>query len=377
MTRMTAQPASDHAAGIALPFEVHAFQCFVRGLRGVWRDEAYIATVEAARARGAEVTEVDLERGLRGSPGYELYAWLERYSQQLKYYGRGGVVRFMEAHADEARRILDAGARVHPERLKLDPAFEVPAYVRDVDTHQHAGGIFTAAAAALAYEASSTGFSFSLFDSRSPMLVYGEEACRLLADSTGTGRRIVDLGCTIGGSTRALKRALRGAAVIGVDVCGPVLALAHLRTVEQGLEVEYRQRSADALDVEPESVDLVASHWMFHEMPPAAIRRTLREARRVLRPGGAIMVFDMYLRPGGAIGRWLHAGYSARNNEPFAHGYAEMDIAAELEAAGFGEVSMRVAHPEPDARVVAGELPAARTHYITMVTARAGMAGNA
>ncbi|MGE0313356.1 MAG: class I SAM-dependent methyltransferase [Lautropia sp.] len=375
MTGVDATPSRGRrAAGIDLPFEVRAFQSFVRGLRGVWREEAYSATVAAARSAGADRNEVELERRLRGHPAYELYAWLERHSQQLKYYGRGGIVRYMEAHADEAQRLLDAAAACHPERLDLDPAFVVPPYVRDVDTHQHAGGLFAGASAALAYEASSTGFSFSLFDARSPMLVYGEEAVRLLGESGGEGRCIVDLGCTIGGSTRALKRALPAAQVIGVDVCGPVLALAHLRSLEQGLEIAYRQRSADALDLPDAAVDLVASHWLFHEMPPAAIRRTLREARRVLRPNGALIVFDMYLRPGGAIGRWLHAGYAARNNEPFAHTYAEMDIVAELEAAGFRDTSVRLAHPTPDARVAAGELPEARTHYMTMVTARAAFA---
>jgi hypothetical protein len=114
----------------------------------------------------------------------------------------------------------------------------------------------------------------------------------------------------------------------------------------------------------------VASHWLYHEMPPGAIRRSLREARRVLEKGGGFMAYDMYLVPGGAIGRWLQAGYAARNNEPFAHIYAGMDMKAELEDAGFKDVEMRIAHPEPDAAVKAGELPRYRTHYMTMITAR-------
>ena len=361
---------SKSRAGMTLPFEVQALQCFVRGLRGVWREEAYKATVAAARTAGADCTEVQLEQRMRGQPGYELYAWLERYSQQLKYYGRGGLVRYMEAHADEAEQILATGALIHPERLRLDADFIEPDYVRDVDTHQHAGGLFGGAAAALAYEASTTGFSFSLFDAFSPMRVYGDEARRLLGDAADSAVVVVDLGCTIGGSSRALKSALPAARVIGVDVCGPVLALAHLRAVEAAQEIEFRQRSADDLDLADGSVDLVASHWMFHEMPPAAIRRTLREARRVLRPGGALLVYDMYLCPGGTIGRWLHAGYAARNNEPFAYGFAAMDMAAELAAAGFENATSRIAHPRPDEHVLAGELPAARTHYITMITAR-------
>jgi ubiquinone/menaquinone biosynthesis C-methylase UbiE len=326
--------------------------------------------LEAAQRCGADADEAELERRLRGEPAYELYAWLERHSQQLKYYGRGGLVRFMEAHGEQARQMLEAAARVHPERLRLVPDFEVPAYVRDVDTHQHKGGLFGSAAAALAYEASSTGFSFSLFDSRSPMQAYSDAALKLLNSSTGEDCRIVDLGCTIGGSSRALKRALPKAEVIGYDVCAPVLALAHLRSMEQGLEVFYRQGSAESFDCEPSSVDLVASHWLFHEMPPAAIRASLAHSFEVLKPGGGLIIYDMYLRPGGALGKLLHAGYSARNNEPYAHCYAEMDIVAELEKAGFDEVSVRIAHPEPDAQVIAGELPPARTHYISIVTAR-------
>ncbi len=37
-----------------LSFEASAFQCFVRGLRGVWRDEAYRGALEAARRTGSD-----------------------------------------------------------------------------------------------------------------------------------------------------------------------------------------------------------------------------------------------------------------------------------------------------------------------------------
>lgn len=361
---------SEIRSAIPLSADVLAYQYFIRGLRAYWRDQAYQGVVAAAREAGPDVDEAQLERRLRGHPAYELYAWLERHSQQFKYYGRGGIVRFMETHRDEAERMLSEAARIHPERLRLLPGFEVPAYVREVDTHQHARGLDDGAAAALAYEASSSGFSFSLFDSRSPLQVYTDEARRLLGSTSGEGCRIVDLGCTIGGSSRALKRALAQAEVIAYDVCGPVLALAHLRSLEQDLEVFYRQGSAEDFDCEAGSVDLVASHWLFHEMPPSAIRASLAHSHKVLKPGGGLIIYDMYLRPGGALGKLLHAGYSARNNEPYAHCYAEMDIVAELEKAGFDEVSVRVGHPEPDEKVIAGELPPARTHYISMITAR-------
>ena len=119
------------------------------------------------------------------------------------------------------------------------------------------------------------------------------------------------------------------------------------------------------------SADLVASHWLYHEMPPAAVRNSIRDSRRVLRKGGGFIAYDMHLLSGDGIGKWLHAGYGARNNEPFALGYVRIDMKKELEANGFKDVDIRIGHPEPDASVKAGDLPAFRTHYITMITARA------
>ena len=349
-----------------LSFEATAFQCFVRGLRGVWRDEAYRGAVQAALGAASEDPAV-IERHARASAAYGLYAWLERHSQQFKYYGRWGIVRAMEGQKDRLAAILDAAAARHPERLVLDAALAMPDYVREVDTHQHGGGLWSDACDAFAYETSSTGYTFSLFDSGSPLAVYADTA-RAIAPAA---RTVLDLGCTIGGSTRALARAFPAATVTGVDVCAPPLMLAHLRALEQDLVVHWRQQSAEQLSAATASIDLVASHWLYHEMPPAAVRRSLREARRVLRDGGAFMAYDMYLVPGGATGRWLQAGYAARNNEPFAHTYAAMDMQAELEAAGFTDVRMRIAHPQPDAAVQAGALPSLRTHFMTMITARA------
>jgi ubiquinone/menaquinone biosynthesis C-methylase UbiE len=349
-----------------LSFEASAYQCFVRGIRGVWRDEAYKGAVDAATRSGA-AEPAEIERAVRATPAYSLYSWLERHSQQFKYYGRWGIVRWMEERKDALQKVLDEAAKKHPERLKLDPKLEIPQYVRAVDTHQHGGGLFGDAADAFAYETSAGAYSFSLFNPQRPMELYAETAKSLAP----AANRILDLGCTGGHSTRALAKAFPDAIVTGLDVCGPPLMLAHLRSMEQGLAAHFRQESAEKLSDADASVDLVASHWLYHEMPPAAVRKSLKEARRVLKKGGGFMAYDMYLITGGAVGRWLHAGYAARNNEPFAHTYAGMDMKAELEKAGFADVQMSIAHPEPTKEVQAGELPPYRTHYMTMITARA------
>jgi hypothetical protein len=48
-----------------------------------------------------------------------------------------------------------------------------------------------------------------------------------------------------------------------------------------------------------------------------------------------------------------------------------MDMRAELEAAGFRDIDIRLAYPPLDEATAAGGLPAARTHYMTMISALA------
>ena len=92
----------------------------------------------------------------------------------------------------------------------------------------------------------------------------------------------------------------------------------------------------------------------------------------MLKKGGGFMAYDMYLVPGGAIGRWLQAGYAARNNEPFAHTYAGMDMKSRAARRRDSPISRCGSRTRSrDEAVKAGGLPAARTHYMTMITAKA------
>jgi SAM-dependent methyltransferase len=57
-------------------------------------------------------------------------------------------------------------------------------------------------------------------------------------------------------------------------------------------------RFADATDLSPlggETFDLVYSFGLFHHLADESVRASLREAARVLRPGGRVVVFDAIL----------------------------------------------------------------------------------
>ncbi len=50
--------------------------------------------------------------------------------------------------------------------------------------------------------------------------------------------------------------------------------------------------SAECLPLEDHCLDLFAGSYLLHELPAAATFDLLREAHRVLRPGGVVAVID-------------------------------------------------------------------------------------
>jgi SAM-dependent methyltransferase len=97
------------------------------------------------------------------------------------------------------------------------------------------------------------------------------------------GRSVVDIGCGSGSLARAL--AARGARVTGIETSEEQLGDARAR----GDGVEYLVGRAEALPLADAGSDLVVFMRSLHHVPaPAA----LREAGRVLRPGGLVYVAE-------------------------------------------------------------------------------------
>ena len=348
----------------ARSFQSLAFDGFVQGLKGVWRDELYAKVIDEAGATGANSVP-DLERAMAGSPHYAAYAWLERFTQQMSLVGRWGMYRELEPQMETLSAQLDEAAARHPERLNLDPDLPLPDYLTETQIHQYAGGLWESDMGGYTLEGRTLKSSFSLLEPDRPLAWYAE----LIRDTVAPGR-ILDMGCARARGTRAMKRAMPDAEIHGCDLCGPILRLAHLRNLEEDLAITLWQRNAEDPGFEAASFDLVTSHWLIHEMPPAAVRRMIAEGWRLLQPGGTFAMYDMYVTPGGVVGEWLHAGYAARNNEPFAYPVARMDLKAEVTAAGFTDVQVDLSGLQATPAALRGELPENRTHYMSVITGR-------
>ena len=104
---------------------------------------------------------------------------------------------------------------------------------------------------------------------------------------------VIDLGCGPGVSTFELKRNLPAARLIGVDLAPRMLSQARRR---QGCsDVEWLRADAAHLPLTQHSVDACTGHSFLYLVEHR--RAVLDEVRRVLRPGGRLVLMEPHTRP--------------------------------------------------------------------------------
>ena len=114
------------------------------------------------------------------------------------------------------------------------------------------------------------------------------------------GQQLVDVGC--GGGILAEAMAQRGADVTGIDMGEAPLAVAKLHQQESGVEVDYRQSTAEQLaEREAGTYDIVCCLEMLEHVPD---------------PGSVIAACAALARPGGAL------YFSTINRNPKAFAFA-------------------------------------------------------
>lgn len=119
---------------------------------------------------------------------------------------------------------------------------------------------------------------------------------------------ILDVGCGTGSLAIQLAAINPAAVVRGVDFSAGMIMAAREK-LQPGTDVAFEVAAAEDLPFADEAFDLIYSTLSFHHWQDR--RAGISECRRVLRPGGRLVIVDItgdkwYCRMYRACGRWRH-----------------------------------------------------------------------
>ena len=129
------------------------------------------------------------------------------------------------------------------------------------------------------------------------ILTFGREGAmrrKILAHARlQAGEAVLDVGCGTGSLAIEAKRQVGSAGTVcGTDGSSEMIARAAKKARKSGFEIEYESAPAQALPFADGCFDAVLNTLMFHHLPRLSREQCAREMRRVVRPGGRVLVVD-------------------------------------------------------------------------------------
>lgn len=155
------------------------------------------------------------------------------------------------------------------------------------------------------------------------------------------GMRVLDVGCGPGTLALRLKTAVGAEGqVSGIDASPEMIQVAKGKVRKRDVEIDLRVAVAEALPYDDASFDRVTSTLVFHHLPEDVKLASLGEIRRVLAPGGRVVVGDFPAGSGPLLHRVLSRilGHFGQNHG-HSHGHARPLIELMREA-GFGDAEL-------------------------------------
>ena len=318
-----------------------------QGTRVAWYMGHYFAS---ARFRNVPAPKSDaIQKRTRPAPSREaiLTAMAKLFARDLAnveagYYplpddGDGPLIRLLKTSRAYFNDLPSAA-----RRKEKNDGREIARQIRDKDGlpgyflqnfHFQTGGYLT-------------GSSARLYDIQTEVLFSGatnamRRQCLVAMAKYIHGRdqrklAVADVACGTGRLLRFIKQAWPRIRATGVDLSQSYLDEA-ARHIKPFNDVALICANAEKLPFADNSLDIVTTVYLFHEVPAKVRRIIAGELYRVLRPGGLLVFMDS-LQPGDVpeFDRLLEV-FPVNFHEPYYAGYLREDLAGLFTAAGFGQ----------------------------------------
>jgi SAM-dependent methyltransferase len=200
----------------------------------------------------------------------------------------------LEQDRDDLISFRDALLNSPGGTIEIDPEFKQPDYFEDVEWHLMPGGWdgFDL------YDVPWGGPGVNVYKYGGMAAVPAESniyqhrvmvAQQLPKDSY---QRVLEIGCGPANTLPYIHEVYPEAELVGVDVSEKVLRAGHGLMERAGIKVTLKQRDNRDTGEPDESFDAIVSFAVHHEAPRAANIDMFKEAYRILRPGGDIVLHD-------------------------------------------------------------------------------------
>ena len=249
--------------------------------------------------------------------------------------GRTCIEAFEEMRADlepELRRLQSTG----PSTLDKNSEYQAPGWFDRYwihrttggwDGHDYMGFIHSELVHGILTKAAYGG---RIFEARSEVL-------ELLPRDDY--QKIFEMGAGSGRSTKSLQRKFPEAEIHANDLSLRMIEEAQRRGNEHGWAWTLKRSNATETGYNDNEFDLVTSFAIIHEVPIKTIEDMIREAFRILKPGGDMLIVDvMRYSALSKAQEWQADLLALRGGEPFWRASAELDLGDLAREVGFVEV---------------------------------------
>jgi ubiquinone/menaquinone biosynthesis C-methylase UbiE len=254
----------------------------------------------------------NIEAGCYAPPAYDLGGPLAAMRRAVDFFADLAAVDDRRHGDRKERRLDDRPSGPYPRYYLQKFHFQSDGYLSDASAQRYDHQVevlFGGGAAAMRRQA----------------LVPARQALAECRSNGRRGPRLLDLACGTGSFLREIKANWPRLFVTGLDLSPYYLAVAR-RALEPWSRTRFVEGTAEAMPFADGEFDIVTCIYLLHELPPQVRRAVAAEIRRVLAPGGTLVLVDSLQTGDEPDYDAMLDSFPAAFHEPFYASYLREDL---------------------------------------------------